>query len=40
MRTATIRRPSVGILIAALVVTTMLQHVTATAVGARSDDTS
>ena len=39
MRTATIRRPSVGILIAALVVTLMLQHVTATAVGARTDDT-
>ena len=39
MRTAAIRRPSVGILIAALVVTMMLQHVTATAVEARTDDT-
>jgi pimeloyl-ACP methyl ester carboxylesterase len=40
MRTAAIHRPSVGILIAALALTLAMQHATATAVGARTDDTS
>jgi len=40
MRTAAMQRPSVGVLIAALVLVTVMQHATATAVGARTDDTS
>ncbi len=38
MRTSAIQRPSVGILIAALILTLTAQHATATAVGARTDD--
>ena len=40
MRIATFHRPAVGILIAALVLTLVMQHTTATVVGARTDDIS
>ena len=40
MRAPAIHRPTAGILIAALVLTLAMQHATATAVGARTDDTS
>jgi triacylglycerol esterase/lipase EstA (alpha/beta hydrolase family) len=40
MRAPAIRRPTVGILIAALILTLAAQHATATAVGARTDDTT
>ena len=40
MRIAATRRPSVGILIAALVLTQAVQHATAPTVAARTDDTS
>ena len=40
MRAPAIQRPTVGILIAALILTLATQHATATAVGARTDDTT
>lgn len=40
MRIAAIQRPTVGILIAALLLTIALQHATATATDARTDDTA
>ena len=40
MRAPVLQRPTVGILIAALLLTLATQHATATAVGARTDDTS
>ena len=40
MRAHAIQRPTVGILIIALILTLAAQHATATAVGARTDDTS
>ena len=40
MRAPAIQRPTVGILIAALILTLAAQHATATAVGARTDDTT